>query len=178
MWSRIRFCRQLILSLSAFLVVSCADPDRGEVLSVCAESYYDGGGPTSADIAWEQIFEVSDSFGQNQHHSYRRLLAQANLFKTKLRKDGLKFWCRYPNDPRRYTWLQLTVHLSPNLDNLDVNERSRESALGFRDAVRISSEEWASIYPKLRDKFWLAESTTDADRRFLWYGEIVAMQMG
>ena len=175
MRSRIQSCRYLILPLSTFLFVSCADADRSDALSVCAESNYDSSSPTPADIAWEQIFEVSDSLGQKQQHSYHRLLVQANRFKTKLRKDGLKFWCQYPDDPRRYTWLQLTVHLSPSINNLGVNDRSLELAPELRNAIGTASEEWTSIYPKLRDEFWFAESTTDADRRFLWFGEIVSM---
>ncbi len=90
------------------------------------------------------------------------------------RKLGLKFWEAYPDDPRRYEWLLLTVHMPPHYA-VDIHEwAANETEVTPNGAAvnTVAIAEWNARYSGMRDDFWAAPNTTDLERRYLWLGEI------
>lgn len=90
--------------------------------------------------------------------------------RVNFRVRGLQYWHAYPEDPKRYSWLILTVHLPPTVASPDSDDDVPISSNLLWRKSRQS--EWQSIYPSLRDEFWQSEVVSDEARRFLWYGEL------
>lgn len=130
-----------------------------------------------ADAAWAALLRadpvMQPAEGEN---STAFLLRQMELSNQRLREKGLVFWNTYPNDARRYEWLQMTVHLPPRypldimgwaVDELDPLEPNTAAV----DTDKLSS--WETLYHNMRATFWSASEVSDEDRRFLRFGEIV-----
>ena len=131
----------------------------------------------SADAAWAELLSghpiPKRAEGEN-HTAY--LLRQAELTKQGLRKKGLEFWDAYPDDPRRYDWLQMTVHMRPSypLDIDEWAEKELDPLVENDEPVnRDRNAAWETRYASLRAEFWAAPEVSDVDRRYLWIGEIV-----
>ncbi len=102
-------------------------------------------------------------------------MREVELSDIRRRELGLKFWEAYPDDPRRYEWLQLTVHMPPHYV-VDIREwAANETEVAPNGAAvnKAAIAEWNALYASMRGDFWTAADITDLERRYLWLGELV-----
>ena len=101
-------------------------------------------------------------------------MRQIEISNRRRRELGIDFWDTYPEDPRRYRWLQLTVHMPPHYPQDTMEWAQHESRLGPNSAGidHDAKAEWYSRYQSMRETFWSASEVTDKERRFLWMGEL------
>ena len=129
----------------------------------------------AANIDWEVLTSgVSRTWNEADESAFSLLVKAAELSNQRRRSLGLKFWNDYPNDPRRYEWLLLAVHLSPYYP-VSLNEWARREAIvGVNTAPQIEAKitEWDENYVRLRDEFLASDTVTEEQRRYLWLGEI------
>lgn len=130
-----------------------------------------------ADAAWRALHTSADVSGRaTGQTTLQKFLQTAELSAQQYRRKGLEFWEEFPDDPRRYSWLQITVHIPPYYP-VNLEEWSAQQAdprLTTRSPVDESARsKWNEIYPSLREAFWSAPETTEMDRRFLWAGELL-----
>lgn len=129
----------------------------------------------SADEAWRELTSSGwRAERQEGDDAFLHFLREVELTAVRRRDLGLDFWNQHPEDPRRYKWLQLTVHLPPHYA-VDIHEWSvNESYLAPNIAPinHAALAEWEKLYPRLRQEFWGSPDVTDKQRRFLWMGEL------
>ncbi|PHR60230.1 MAG: hypothetical protein COA43_08010 [Robiginitomaculum sp.] len=130
---------------------------------------------TSSDQAWETL----TSSGERSERlagegSLQYFMREVELSDIRRRELGLKFWHDYPNDPRRYKWLTLTVHMPPHYAQ-DIYEWTKNETVLAPNTAVVSTDElakWEKAYPAMRESFQKSSEVTDIERRFLWVGEI------
>ena len=125
------------------------------------------------DTLWGELVTLSQ-FEPDAGSNLNGQLVSVERQKQKFRELGLRFWENHPDDPRRYSWLILTVALPPvfpiDLEQWAANEISLEPN---RSSVQLDKHsEWSVLYPELRSALWNAVETTDRHRRFLWASEL------
>lgn len=167
----LRFAMVLTAFGTVALLSACSEQQA--VNSIAEEL----GETSSPDTDWAELLASGPTperaKGENRT-AY--LLRQAEMVKQSLRTKGLEFWDAYPEDPRRYDWLQMTVHLRPSYP-LDISEWA-ENELDplIENDVPVDRDRaaaWEARYASLRAEFWASSKVSDIDRRYLWIGEIV-----
>ena len=142
-----------------------------------AASHGSADNPPLADIAWEDVME-----GVSIHHldgyddSYEAFLAAVELSKQQLRQRGLQFWTTHASDPRRYTWLLMALHLTPDYP-VDLGDWAEQEAGLAANTARLDAEAqetWAQRYSQLRAEFLAAAEVSEEQRRYLRLGEILS----
>ena len=131
---------------------------------------------TATDADWEMLFEAElgiTRLGGESLHAYRMRKAEQAV--RQFRELGLAFWNDYPDDPRRYSWLVMSVNMPPAYPE-DVaawarGEEVPEPNIYEKDVASIT--QWDAIYPSLRETFWTSTDVSDRQRRLLWFGEII-----
>ena len=131
---------------------------------------------TATDADWEMLFEAElgiTRLGGESLHAYRMRKAEQAV--RQFRELGLAFWNDYPGDPRRYSWLVMSVNMPPAYPE-DVaawarGEEVPEPNIYEKDVASI--KQWDAIYPSLRETFWTSTDVSDRQRRLLWFGEII-----
>ena len=141
--------------------------DHGETIL----GSYDG---SRSDYLSSVFFEIDAPSYADNSSSAMSFLVYRELGLQKLREEGLATWSANPEDVGRYSWLVLTVNLSP-VYPLDIREWAGavvagESSTPLLDEVAIA--DWHSKYQDLRHEFWESTSVTENQRRLLWFGEI------
>lgn len=130
---------------------------------------------TSADSDWAAL---TSSGARPQRmpgeNSLAYFMRQVELADVRRRERGLAFWDAYPDDPRRFKWLMLTVHMPPHYAK-DIhawadNETRPEPNTAAVDTAKLG--QWQARYPELRAAFWGSSQITDVERRYLWFGEL------
>ena len=127
-----------------------------------------------ADRDWEILMSSGQApdrmAGENSLAYFMRQVETANV---RLRELGLEFWNNYPDDPRRYKWLQMTVHLPPSypVDISDWAFRETQRGINTYEVDHSALETWEDTYGSLRASFWSADEVTETERRYLWAGE-------
>lgn len=129
----------------------------------------------AADAAWETLMTSGErSERRPEERPLEYFLRVVELAAIRRRELGLEFWDRHPNDPRRYQWLQLTMHLPPHYAK-DVAEWARHEATLEPNRApidRSAMERWEQTYATMRSAFWHAPEVTDQERRALWFVEL------
>ena len=167
-------CRRVLYSVGLCLMLgACDQADRPHQHSTSEN--VQSTNTLSADEAWHEL--TSSGERPNRHSGESSLayfMRSVELSDIRRRELGLKFWNQYPQDPRRYKWLQLTVHMPPHYA-VDIDEwAENETRLKPNAAVldHRARAKWEDLYPRLRQTFWNAPEVTDQERRFLWMGEL------
>lgn len=108
----------------------------------------------SADIAWKNLLSTSPEalWEKVAESDFSNHLREMELERQRFRRQGLEFWRRYADDPRRYQWLILTTILEPaypvNLQEWIENEQwPFPNPYEVDQRARLS---WARIYPSLK----------------------------
>lgn len=130
---------------------------------------------SAADRDWA---ELTSSGPRPKRHSDESELAyfmrQVEISDARRRELGLKFWENYQDDPRRYQWLILTVHMPPHYAK-DINEWAKNETMLRPNPASIDTQAlaaWQDAYPAMREAFWASPHVTEQQRRFLWFGEL------
>ncbi len=130
-----------------------------------------------ADIAWENVVEgVSVDSLDGYGDIYEAFLASVELSKQQLRQRGSEFWTAHASDPRRYTWLLMALHLTPDYP-LDLNDWAEQEAGLPSNTAKLDAEAqqtWSQRYSQLRTEFLAAAEVSDEQRRYLRLGEILS----
>lgn len=163
-----------VLALS-FAAISCGRTHHAEDSSREDTNADTSPQPTSADVSWEELTSTGDQpprFAEESSLAY--FMRRVELSNSRRRSLGLEFWNRFANDPRRYEWLILTVHMPPHYPVDIITWAKNETTLQPNAAQvdRLAQKQWDEVYPILRREFWEAPGVTHADRRFLWIGEL------
>ena len=128
-----------------------------------------------ADEAWEvlttHIERLSPIDGIGHLGSFEVALERD---RQRFREKGLTFWRTFPDDPRRYDWLIVTTHASPEYPSDFVQWAIEAERLGpnlaDRDVEQIQS--WDDTYIELRDVFFASGAVTETQRRQLRSAEL------
>lgn len=172
--------RKLIrLWITAFLpfVAACSDPIEKDSISginddVAARQL------SAADVAWEVLTAPIDDTGPIPEESdFNSFMRQAELANQRFREAGLEFWDRFPSDPRRYSWLTLTVHLPPyypeDIEAWTAGE-AKPKLINTANQRRDAIQAWQTRYPALRAEFFASDQVSQEQKRYLWFGELRA----
>ena len=131
----------------------------------------------SAESDWTNLIEDNVTHcAVDDQHSTASYICAVELSNQRFREIGLEFWRNYPNDPRRYQWLTVTMHLAPTYP-VDIKAWARAEALELLapntveiDSTRLAG--WRAILGELKDDFLSADEVTPEERRFLLFGEL------
>lgn len=130
---------------------------------------------TQADKDWAALTKSPEDIAwQPGTDTLTHFLRDVQETRLRLREEGLKFWQAYPDDPRRYSWLIMTVAMPPAYA-ADIDEWiAEETRIGANKAAVDESAlaAWEAIYPEMRETFWAAEEVNDQRRRLLWSTEL------
>lgn len=115
---------------------------------------------TEADLAWNDLLSTAISFNPRfiSKDSLKTCRELQELHNRRFRDEGLKFWNKYPKDPRRYVWFYQTVGpLSPRYWK-DVNHGAElvveKQVLNPVLPIDIKAlNEWELIYPGLKREY-------------------------
>ncbi|PHR59914.1 MAG: hypothetical protein COA43_08070 [Robiginitomaculum sp.] len=129
----------------------------------------------SANQAWEKL----TSSGERPERlagegGLQYFMRQVELSDIRRRELGLTFWHDYPNDPRRYKWLALTVRIPPHYAK-DIHEWTGNETTINPNTAALNTDalaKWEKVYPDMREAFRNSAEVTDIERRFLWAMEI------
>ena len=171
------FCLSYVPLLALTVALQACD-DSGQHAVYTVDEQSQKNHKRGADAAWEQLMAPGVMAGGAGDDSPITLfLREVELANQYRREHGLEFWRHYPDDPRRFEWLMLTIHLPP-LYPKDIIDWSNEEASSLlrENASPIDLKEhtrWVEVYPELRREFWDSEHVSDVQRRYLWYGEIL-----
>ncbi len=162
-----------LAAIVAVVVLAGCDQEPGNSTSKTAEIA--GATTSAADDAWKTLTSsgvAPDRIpGESSLAYFMRQVETSNIRRREL---GLEFWSRYPDDPRRYKWLLLTVHMPPYYADDIVTWSENETKL-TPNAAPVNTDllsEWRRKYEAMRDEFWNAPETTERDRCILWFGEL------
>ena len=129
----------------------------------------------TADRAWAVLTSGSETPERREGESaFVHFLRNVELSNQRRRDLGMQFWADHPDDARRYQWLILATHLAPHYP-ADIEAWAESEAQLETNASPIDEQaqsRWDTAYLRMRDEFWSASGVSDADRRYLWYGEI------
>ena len=111
----------------------------------------------SADSAWAAVFTSDKRLRKSSNGSdFEHFLREFEALGQWRRERGLRFWRNYPDDPRRYKWLIIEAHLSPEYP-LNIEEWARHEASIVSLASPIIDQErrdmWDHVYKELREEF-------------------------
>ena len=169
-------CKSLLgIVATAFLFAGCDTdttfvPATEEPVRASSESAM-----SEADAAWAKLTSSGERPERLEGEtSLAYFLRKVELANIRRRELGLQFWRGFPEDPRRYDWLMLTVHMPPRYGEDIILWSTAESEPGPNDAPvnAAARSSWETVYPELRAAFWASPSVTDWQRRFLWFGEL------
>ena len=128
-----------------------------------------------ADADWQHVISggrrPARQAGESALAYFMREVELANRHRREL---GLAFWEQYPDDPRRYRWLLLTVHMPPHYPK-DIHEWAGNEARPEPNKAAIDAgalKRWEDRYAAMRRAFWGSSAVTDEERRYLWFGEL------
>ena len=130
-----------------------------------------------ADEAWSELMASgAELIRKDDETSLDFMLRQLETEKRRFRDRGFEFWSKFPNDPRRFEWLLITVHLQPDCtgNEDDCYRTDRQVAMPAARSEPPQSVPWDAVYPKLRSEFAASAMVTEEDRRFFQFGEILA----
>lgn len=129
----------------------------------------------TADLAWAVLTSSGEAPQPRQgEHPFAWFMRDVELSNQRRRELGLKFWNDNPEDPRRYKWLILATHLAPYYPQ-DVDAWADQEAELGPNTVPVDEQAlaaWDAVYPELHAEFWEADDVTDAERRYLRFGEL------
>lgn len=137
---------------------------------------YSGKAPEpKADADWQAIVSSGPRpVREAGESSLAYFMRRVELSDLRRRELGLQFWERYPDDPRRYQWLLLTVFMPPHYPQ-DIHEwAENETHLEPNKAAidRNALRAWEDKYSAMRQAFWASSAVTDQQRRLLWSREL------
>lgn len=171
-----RFCLTAIISLATFAgcdtshSVTAAEEATEAAQATAKDRISD------ADSAWAEIVSEGEMAPRlSGENAFAHLMRDVELTNQRRRELGLAFWNAYPNDPRRYRWLMRAVHLEPYYP-LDIEDWATREGIPEWNAAAVDSQArlaWAAAYPAMRETFWNNPDTTEWERRYLWYGELL-----
>ena len=177
----------LSTALCATIVAACSSEsgeshaseasDRSQAVATDGGAQQDDAPASQADMAWRELTSSGPLperiSGESELDYFFRRVELSNLRRREL---GLQFWDSYPDDPRRYSWLILAVHMVPYYAQ-DIQEWATQEADHLHpNGARIdtaSRDAWQARYPELRDAFFASASVSDRQRRFMWFGELL-----
>ena len=127
------------------------------------------------DQAWHELMSSDNVAPKLQGTGDERFIQKVELANQRRRELGLKFWDEFADDPRRYTWLLMSVGLPPAYPT-DLHAWANHE-LGT-DPNPMSFDEhkqrlWSQLYPSMREEFWNSSHVTDQQRRLLWTLELM-----
>ncbi len=151
-----------------FLLCSMAGCNSGER----------GAGDTqlTADQAWDALTTWPNPPGRSENETeLEYFLRIVELSAQRRRERGFEFWSRFPDDPRRYSWLLLAVAIPPTYPT-DIETWVRLAAdprmASIADVDNDAIVDWDTRYEGLRSQF-LASTNVDAEaKRFLKAAEL------
>ena len=168
-----------LLMLLAWLLCACGGEPSSlgmDVRARAAANNIADANENSADEQWDSILKSGEMEPQRDGEwAFLRLLRDVELSNQRRRALGLAFWQAHPDDSRRFQWLIRAAHLEPYYPT-DLNAwAEKEAQFGWNDTpVDVDARAaWNTVYPSLRDEFWSAPTTTERERRYLWYGELL-----
>lgn len=128
-----------------------------------------------ADDAFERVLhgsaEVERIEGESQFSfAMRRLDAE----KLRFREAGLAFWRDFPDDPRRFEWLEMTVNAPPSYaaDPFEWVAANEQLGPDTYPLDEVTASEWSRVYRELRAEYWNAPEVTELQRRSIWSAEL------
>ena len=131
---------------------------------------------SASDLEWARVLDSDQGRSNVDVVTVEELLCQGMLHNIHLRNAGNDFWDSYPDDPRRFDWLTMTVALSPSVVGV-----SGSSFTGFSEDnlenceipnASIDDDDWEERYRNLRSEFFGAGGASDVQRRSLQMYEL------
>lgn len=170
--------RVIAVIVSGLAVTACDDADKTQRHMTAADDAVGIASSETENAADRDWAELTSSGPRSarlpEEASLTYFMREVELSDIRRRELGLRFWNKYPEDPRRYKWLLLTVHMPPHYAR-DIHEwaqnETRIEPNGAAIDVR-ALRDWERRYPALRRAFWGDASVTDEQRRALWSGEL------
>lgn len=128
-----------------------------------------------ADADWQDLVSSGPrAIRELGEDSLDYFMREVEIADQRTRELGIRFWEKHPEDPRRYKWLLLTVHMPPRYAK-NMHEWARNEARLTPNAAaidRAALQSWEDRYPAMREAFWAAPVVTAVERGDLRATEI------
>jgi thiol-disulfide isomerase/thioredoxin len=125
-----------------------------------------------ADKMWKTLPDPPIGTYANGRDTSFKSTVMAEQWKREYRSIGLKFWQKYPNDRRRYSWLLATVEMCPSYwKDIYEGANSINSIMYDSKYIRPAIDEyllkqWDSVYSKMKIDFLSSNEVSDSLKRF------------